>query len=122
MKTQKTEKIKYLFSNVNQGNYSGKWDKNDVNRKFRYWSKKVNRRIYAHLFRKSFCSNSIHSGMPIAVVSNLMGHYGNEAIRTTLNNYYCPMSDDDAKKVYVQFSRKFTIGSKANIKKLEIKI
>lgn len=45
--------------------------------------------------------------MSIATVSKLMGHYGSEALRTTLTNYYCPMDDADAEKVYQKFERKF---------------
>ena len=104
---------KFLFGNVNNAKKAtGRWDSKDANKKFRFWSEKFGRRVNSHIFRKSFCTNSIHKGMPLAYVAKIAGHADNG--RTTARYYYCPMSDEDAKKVYFQFSRS-TIDAKASI-------
>lgn len=105
----------FLFGTINRGNYCGQWDKNDINKTFRKISKQIGKRIYPHKLRTSFCTNSINAGMSIHIVSKLMGHHGNEAIRTTLTNYYCPLSDSQAKEEFQKFSQKFEC--KANITK-----
>jgi len=110
---------RFLFGNVNDAKKAtGKWDPKDANRKFRYWSKVFGRRVNSHIFRKSFCTNSIHKGMPLAYVAKLVGHMDDG--RTTARYYYCPMSDDDAKNVYRKFERKFaTVEAKANVERRE---
>lgn len=110
------DKSEFLFGTVNRSEkYSGKWDKGDINRSFRKWSKKLGRRLHCHLFRSSYCTNALKMGMPIASVSKLLGHYGNEAMRTTLTNYYCPMSDIEAQEVYRKFERQATVDAKVNL-------
>lgn len=105
---------KFLFGNINDAKKAtGKWDPKDANRKFRHWSKIFGRRVNSHIFRKSFCTNSIHKGMPIAYVAKLVGHADNG--RTTARYYYCPMSDEEAKKMYMKFTRKFTVDAISNI-------
>ncbi len=114
----KWDKSKFLFGTINRSEkYSGKWDKGDVNRTFRKISKKIGKRVHCHLFRSSFCSNATHKGMPLATVSKLMGHCGSESIRTTARYYYCPMPDEDVKRVYQRFTRRFTIEARGNIDK-----
>jgi integrase/recombinase XerD len=111
------DKSEFLFGTVNKSeSYSGKWDKGDVNRSFRKWSKKVGRRLHCHLFRSSYCTNALKLGMPVASVSKLLGHYGNEAVRTTLTNYYCPMSDMEAREVYRKFEKREMVNARADIK------
>ena len=106
----------FLFGTINRSEkYSGQWDKGDVNRTFRKISKRIGKRVHCHLFRSSFCTNATHKGMPLAYVAKMLGHSDNG--RTTARYYYCPMPDEDAKKVYQQFTRRFTIETRGNINK-----
>lgn len=109
------DKSRFLFGTVNKSEkYSGKWDKGDVNRTFRKISKKIGKRIHCHLFRSSFCTNATHKGMPLPYVAKILGHTDNG--RTTARYYYCPMPDEDTRKVYQFFTRRGEINAKANIK------
>lgn len=107
------DKSPFLFGTINQGNYSGKWDKCDVNRAFRKISKKIGKRIHCHLFRSSFLTNGLHNGINLSAISKAMGH---SDIRTSMR-YFAPMSDENTKAEFEKFySRRATIRAKANVK------
>jgi integrase/recombinase XerD len=108
----------FLFGTINQGSYSGKWDKGDINRAFRKISKQIGKRIHCHKFRSSFLTNGLHNGINLSAISKAMGH---SDIRTSMR-YFSPMSDENTKEEFEKyFSRKATISAKANIKKIIIK-
>jgi len=107
------DRSKYLFGTVNRSKkYSGKWDKGDVNRAFRKWSKKIGKRIHCHLFRSSFLTNCVHSGISVSAVSRAMGH---SDVRTSMR-YFSPMSDKDTRQTFHEyFERKATVDARVNI-------
>lgn len=104
----------YMFGTVNRSErYGGKWSKEDVNRSFRKWSKKFGKRIHCHLFRSSFLTNCIHSGLSVSVVSRAMGH---SDVRTSMR-YFSPMSDSDTSQIFHEyFQRKAMVDAKVNIR------
>lgn len=102
----------FLFSTINKGNYGERWNNNDVNRKFRQLSKKLNKRIHPHLLRTSFGCNNQMDGMPLPAVSAMLGH---SSPRVT-DRYVSVMRYEDAREVYRKFERKFAmVDAKANI-------
>ncbi len=108
------DRSQYLFGTVNKSKrYSGKWSKEDVNRNFRKWSKKLGRRIHCHLFRSSFLTNCVHEGISLSAVSRAMGH---SDIRTSMR-YFSPMSDEQTKKTFHEyFQRKAMVDARVNIR------
>ncbi|MDP1815214.1 MAG: site-specific integrase [Leadbetterella sp.] len=109
------DKSPFLFGTINKGNYSGQWDKGDINRTFRKISKKIGKRIHCHKFRSSFLTNGLHNGINLSAISKAMGH---SDIRTSMR-YFAPMTDENTKAEFEKyFSRKKTIESKGNIRKI----
>jgi integrase/recombinase XerC len=105
----------YLFATINKGDYGGKWNKGDVNRKFRYWSEKIGARIHCHKYRASFLSNCLYNGISLSAVSKAMGH---SDIRTSMR-YFAPMSDKNTEDEFKKyFTRKVSIEAKCDIKNL----
>lgn len=106
------DRSEYLFGTVNRNVNGGKWDKGDVNRNFRKWSKSLGRRIHCHLFRSSFLTNCIHQGMNLSAVSRAMGHTD---VRTSMR-YFAPMSDEQARETFHEyFRRQATVDAKVNL-------
>lgn len=102
-----------LFGNVNKSErFSGKWDKNDVNRTFRKWSQKLGRRIHCHLFRSSFLTNCVHADISLSAVSKAMGH---SDVRTSMR-YFAPMTDEQTRETFQEyFQRKATVDARMNV-------
>jgi integrase/recombinase XerD len=96
------DRSEFLFGTINNGNYGGQWSKGDVNRSFRKWSTKLNKRIHCHLFRSSFLTNCVHEGMSLSAVSRAMGH---SDIRTSMR-YFAPMTDEQTKETFHEYFRR----------------
>ena len=75
-------------------------DKGTVETRVRELGKKLYIKAYPHKFRRTCATNALRSGMPIEMVSRMLGH---EQIGTT--QIYLDLKEDDLKAMHEKYVR-----------------
>lgn len=75
-------------------------DKGTVEHRIRELGRKLDIKAYPHKFRRTCATNALRSGMPIEMVSKMLGH---EQISTT--QIYLDLKEDDLKAMHERYVR-----------------
>ena len=75
-------------------------DKGTIEFNVRTWGKKCNVKAYPHKFRRTCATNALRNGMPIEMVSRMLGHSN---IGTT--QIYLDLNDDQMKLMHERYVR-----------------
>lgn len=75
-------------------------DKGTIEFNVRQWGKKCNVKAYPHKFRRTCATNALRNGMPIEMVSRMLGH---QNIGTT--QIYLDLNDDQMKMMHERYVR-----------------
>ena len=92
--------MKSWYKNPNLVNEAEHTDKGTIEFNVRQWGKKCNVKAYPHKFRRTCATNALRNGMPIEMVSRMLGH---QNIGTT--QIYLDLNDDQMKMMHERYVR-----------------
>ena len=92
--------MKDWYKNPKLVNEAEHADKGTIEFNVRKWGKKCNVRAYPHKFRRTCATNALRNGMPIEMVSRMLGHSN---IGTT--QIYLDLNDDQMKLMHERYVR-----------------
>jgi site-specific recombinase XerD len=97
---RKGKGMKDWYKNPKLVNEAEHADKGTIEFNVRKWGKKCNVRAYPHKFRRTCATNALRNGMPIEMVSRMLGHSN---IGTT--QIYLDLNDDQMKLMHERYVR-----------------
>ena len=92
--------MKDWYKNPKLVNEAEHTDKGTIETNVRQWGKKCNVKAYPHKFRRTCATNALRNGMPIEMVSRMLGH---QNIGTT--QIYLDLNDDQMKLMHERYVR-----------------
>ena len=99
-RTVKRKSIENWWMNPRYININAHMDKGTVEHRIRMLGRKLGIKAYPHKFRRTCATNALRSGMPIEMVSKMLGH---EQINTT--QIYLDLKEDDLKTMHQKYVR-----------------
>jgi site-specific recombinase XerD len=97
---RKGKGMKSWYKNPKLVNEAEHADKGTIEFIVRKWGKKCNVKAYPHKFRRTCATNALRNGMPIEMVSRMLGH---QNIGTT--QIYLDLNDDQMKMMHERYVR-----------------